>query len=241
MTMDLEVKKLPRLYVDSVLALHAPFTLDNAKAHYFRTVLRRQEGHLFRVFNGRDGEYLAEITALSKKDGEAIPQKKIQDQPSSARPLHLLFAPIKKQRMDFLIEKAVELGVTDLHPVITAHCEVRKINPERIQAQIIEAAEQCERMTIPILHDLCGLKEKLAGKLPPVPVLWCAERQDVPLLSRHTGKTQAFLIGPEGGFDDQEIQTLFKQPGITPVSLGNTLYRAETAALLCLAQVHMQN
>lgn len=240
MTMDLEFKKLPRLYVDCVLALHAPFALDTAKAHYFRTVLRRQEGHLFRVFNGRDGEYLAEITALSKKDGEATPQKKIQDQPSSARALHLLFAPIKKQRMDFLIEKAVELGVTDLHPVITAHCEVRKINPERIQAQITEAAEQCERMTIPILHDICALKEKLAGKLPPVPVLWCAERLEAPLLSTKSENAQGFLIGPEGGFDDQEVKILSNTPGIVPVSLGNTIYRAETAALLCLAWARMQ-
>ena len=235
MTMSEEFKKLPRLYVEQDLSLNASVPLGEGPLHYFRSVLRKQTGDKIRVFNGRDGEFIAEITALDKKSGQITPSKKIHGQPAPGPRVHLLFALIKKARLDYLIEKAVELGATDLHPIVSAHCELRQINEERIKAQITEAAEQCERMEMPILHPLFNLKEKLAGKLPAAPVLWCAERTNAPFISIEQDKPCAFLIGPEGGFDAQETALLTATPGITPVSLGNTVYRAETTSFICLA------
>lgn len=233
--MSEDYKKLPRLYVEQDLNLNAPVSLGDGPLHYFRSVLRKQTGENIRVFNGRGGEFIAEITALDKKQGQITPVRKIGEQPAPGRKIHLLFAPIKKQRMDILFEKAVELGVTDLHPVVTAHCEVRAINEDRVRAQIIEAAEQCERMDVPVLHPLRNLKEKLSSPLPCKRVLWCNERGDVPFISIEGKKDCAFLIGPEGGFDAQEAEILSKTPDISPVSLGNTVLRAETATLFCLA------
>lgn len=235
-----DYSKLPRLYTAAALAAQRPFALEEAQAHYFRAVLRQQEGDAFRVFNGCDGEFLAKITKLGKKENEALTLEKIKPQPPKSPELHLLFAPIKKQRMDFLVEKAVELGATGLHPVITDRCEIRKINEARLRAQIIEAAEQCERMDIPVLHGAMDLPRKLAA-LPANPVIWCTERLDAPLISSLKGAMNAFLIGPEGGFTDQEAALLGKTPGISPASLGDTIFRSETAAVFCLVSAVLKN
>jgi 16S rRNA (uracil1498-N3)-methyltransferase len=237
MTTDLikDWAKLPRLFTENDLAPDAQIILEEGQAHYFRTVLRRQEGDQFRVFNGRDGEFTAQISVLTKKSAAATAQQKIKDQPPSSGQIHLLFAPIKKQRMNFLIEKAVELGITSLHPVLTARTEMRAINEDRLRAQIIEAAEQCERMDIPVLHPLTPLAAKVRASITKNKLLWAAERSDSPLIYSIKQKDWAFLIGPEGGFDPVEVEFLSQNPRVTPISLGNTVYRAETAAFLCLA------
>lgn len=239
--MNDELTKLPRLYVEQGLQPGTAITLGDGPLHYFRTVLRRQTGDRLRVFNGRDGEFLAEIAAIDKKHGAITPLERIREQPTAIRKIQLLFAPIKKHRLDFLIEKAVELGVTDLHPVLTARTINRHINEERLRAQIVEAAEQCGRMEVPTLHSICNLKEKISSPLPGGRVLWCSERPGPAPISIDSESDCSFIIGPEGGFDDDEAAMLVARTGIEAVSLGNTVYRAETAALICLALAQASN
>ncbi len=233
MTLPENIHKLPRLFTEQTLSEHKDIIFSSSQLHYLKNVLRQNEGNFLRVFNGRDGEFLATITALNKKDGRAKLAKCIKPQPAIGPARALYFAPIKKNRMDFLIEKAVELGVTSLHPVLTARTETRKINEERLQAQIIEAAEQCERLTIPALAPLTKLENVIGKKTP---LYACIERAEgMSLRSLGPAKDAAFLIGPEGGFTPDEIEMLNKAPQVTALSLGENILRAETAAIKCLA------
>ncbi len=213
--------------------------LEANHAHYLKNVLRKDAGQELRVFNGTDGEWIAQITELNKKRGLATLTKQIQPQDTDTRKIHLIFSPIKKQRLDFVIEKAVELGVTDIHPIIMKRTENRKLNADRINAQMIEAAEQCERLTIPRLHNLVEMNKKLANWGDHPTIYACIERSDTKELSTYNETyTQecAFLVGPEGGFTPQEIEGLSKYKAIKPVTLGPKILRAETAALYCLSQ-----
>lgn len=208
--------------------------LSPAQAHYLKNVLRKQPGDSLRLFNGESGEYLARIETLSKKDGRAALTKQIKEQTAPAFKTRLLFAPIKKARIDILIEKAVELGATDLHPILTQRTENRKLNEQRLRAQIIEAAEQCERLTIPALHPLQKL-ESVLSNWNETPLYAALERAHAPTLSQTLKPgDKAFLIGPEGGFAPEEI-TIIEKSNAAPVSLGENILRAETAALLCLS------
>lgn len=234
MPMSSDFTKLPRIYLDHGFTAGASLILGEMQSHYLKNVLRRKPGDFFRTFNGYDGEWLAVITEISKTGVIAQLKEKIREQPRKPAEIHLLFAPIKKDRMDFIIEKAVELGVTDIHPVLTARTEIRKIGEDRIKAQIIEAAEQCERFEIPVLHSLTDLKTKILNWENTVPVHWCRERGESPHISEFTEHRWAFLIGPVGGFDDAEFAFLEGMPGITPLTLGKTVLRAETAVLLAL-------
>lgn len=226
-----DFEKLPRLYINAPFEKDKPLSLSPTHAHYLRTVLRRQDGDSIRIFNGHDGEWLASLNALSKKSGTATLTKNLKPQPKESRQTHLFFAPIKKSRLDILIEKSVELSVTDFHPVLTARTENRKLNEERIQAQIIEAAEQCERLTIPAFHPM-----KPLSKIQHAGLFACLERQNAKFLGEiKLPANAAFLIGPEGGFTDEEMDMLNANKTITPISLGASIYRAETACLLCLA------
>ncbi|HEY8189518.1 MAG TPA: RsmE family RNA methyltransferase, partial [Micavibrio sp.] len=164
--------KLPRLYIDAPLAEGTDAALSADQAHYFRTVLRRQDGDNIRLFNGRDGEFLCVLRDLGKKSGIVSAERLLKQQTQDTPDVHLFFAPIKKARMDWLIEKAVELGVTHLHPVITQNTEVREVNDKRLRQQIIEAAEQCERLTVPSLH----APIKFDALPRDVPILACLER-----------------------------------------------------------------
>jgi len=225
----------PRLYVAAPLAERALVSADSAQAHYVLHVLRIKDGGTVRLFNGRDGEYIGTCRIVSKQKLEWMCGAQLRTQSEEIRPLHLLFAPIQKNRMDFLIEKSVELGVTALHPVLTARTQVRQLNRTRIQSQIIEAAEQCERLDIPVLHDPVPLKAKIMPWHETPHIHWAAERvAEAPDILDQQGMN-AFLIGPEGGFDAQEQDFLAAQSVIKPISLGRRILRAETAALKCLA------
>src|SRR5262245_40752658 len=136
--------KLPRLYIDRTFAPNATVKLESGQTHYLRNVLRLKPGEFVRLFNGREGEWLASVTSFGKTDCAVTLKGKIREQPPKSVETHLLFAPVKKDRTDFIIEKAVELGATDIHPIVTNRTEVRKINEDRVKAQIHEAAEQCE-------------------------------------------------------------------------------------------------
>ena len=233
--------KLPRLYVDDApLASGGVLTLEPAQSHYLVNVLRLKEGALLRLFNGRAGEWLARIETAHKKSVVVAVEKPLRAQKEKARRIGLIFAPIKKQRMDFLIEKAVELGVDDFYPALTRYTEMRKINAERINAQIIEAAEQCERLDLPWLHPMRPL-----GKLVPdfkgQRIFAALERREgiasIGEALEKTGKNENifFLVGPEGGFAPEEALLFEQYENIFAVSLGERILRAETAALYCLA------
>lgn len=203
-----------------------------------KNVLRLKPGDFIRLFNGRDGEWLGEIASLDKKEALIQLQEQTKPQPTESGSVHLLLAPIKKQRLDFLIEKAIELRVTDLHPVLTGRTQVRKINAERIRAQITEAAEQCERLEIPTLHELTKLPDKLAAWDQKIPIIAALEYFDAPHISQiELGNDKAFLIGPEGGFEDEEKDLITGFDFVQPASLGESLLRAETAALKCLSLI----
>lgn len=234
------IYKYPRLYINVPFSQGAEISLDAAHIHYLKNVLRKGVGDVLRVFNGRDGEWLASLKVLGKKNGLASLTEKIKQQPKISAPLYLFFAPIKKQRMDFLIEKAVELGVSGLYPVITNRTENRKLNEARMRSQIIEATEQCERLDLPTLYPAQKLPELLRMKetlFLDIPLLVCLERHEATtaLSSYSYEKGAAFLIGPEGGFDNQEVKALIAAENIRLIDLGDTILRAETAAIACLS------
>lgn len=215
------------------MSLNIALSLPENQTHYLKNVLRKSEGDQVRFFNARDGEWLGEITKTHKKSIDLVIKEQIATQPEGEKEVHLYFAPLKKNRMDILIEKAVELGVTHLHPIITARTEVRKINEERVVAQILEAAEQCERFFIPTLLPIRPVTKALAGAQNDIFI--CLERaSDTHIDSKHFESGCGFVIGPAGGFEEEEIDTLLKQQNIKPLSLGATIYRAETAAIVCL-------
>lgn len=198
-------------------------------------MLRAEPGAQVRVFNGRDGEWLAEISTLDKKRGALRFLERIKAQTEPMMRVRLLFAPIRKQRLDLLIEKAVELGATDLYPVLTARTENRALKFDRIAAQIIEAAEQCERLDLPVLHPARGIDELLRNWDGPE-IFACVERKYLPALAPLKNVADcAFFIGPEGGFDAREADILCESLKVCPVGLGDTILRAETAAFYCLS------
>ena len=230
---------LPRLFVPDDLGESACVFLDEGQSHYLLSVLRCRSGDRIRVFNGRDGEWIAALETKGKRDASLRVGTLLQTQPAPSACVHLVFAPLRKDRMDFLIEKAVELGVGAFHPVLTERTENRHPNAARLHRQIIEAAEQCERLDLPVLHDPVSLPGFLGDGSLAFPVLACIERSTDPTLpcGRGEGEEVGLLIGPEGGFTPHEIAMLRRHPGIRPVSLGLRILRAETAAIYALARL----
>lgn len=230
-----------RLYVEADLDAGATVGLDHARAHFLRSVLRLKQGARVAVFNGRDGEWAARIDALGKGWASlAVEDRRREQQPEPD--LWLLFAPIKRARLDFLVEKAVELGVSRLQPVMTRHTAVSRVNLERLAANAREAAEQCERLSVPGVGEARALFD-LMGDWPPARrLLVCSERGEAEPLARALGAEAgrpaaawAVLTGPEGGFASSELDGLSKLPFVTPVGLGPRILRADTAALFALA------
>lgn len=230
-----------RLHVEADLAAGAAVPLDPAQAHYLRNVMRRAPGDAVRVFNGRDGEWRAAIAALGKGKGALAVEAQMRAQ--AAEPdLWLLAAPIKRTAIDFVAAKATELGASAIQPVFTRRTAVSRVNADRMRANVIEAAEQCERLTVPAVRDAAPL-DKVLGAWPkhrrllfadetrdglPIAEALAAERAKMP-------EPWAILIGPEGGFAPEELARIRALPGVVPVSLGARLLRADTAALAALA------
>lgn len=229
--------KAPRLFLDSPLIENSVISIDDAQGHYLGNVLRLQDGNPVRVFNGGDGEWIGIFTKESKKKASLTLTDKIRNQKNTVE-CHLIFAPIKKTRMDFLIEKAVELGVTHLHPVLTQNTEVRKIKEDRIKAQIIEAAEQCERLDIPKILTLISIEKCLREWNYSSHIAFAIERYDTDKTIAHMG-TRTVLIGPEGGFTVEETNKILSYQTVIPTTLGERILRAETAALTALAQMNL--
>ncbi|MGH1374829.1 MAG: RsmE family RNA methyltransferase [Alphaproteobacteria bacterium] len=230
------IYKYPRLYLNAPFAKNAKISLREEHIHYLRNVLRKGNGDELRLFNGVDGEWLGALDDLGKKKGSVVLGECFKEQPTSGAELHLFFSPIKKQRMDFLIEKAVELGVSGLHPVLMNRTESRKVNENRIHMQIIEAAEQCERMDVPVLYPMQLLSDILVSEYD-YPIYACVERNEASCVMAQNSynKGAGFIIGPEGGFDPQECMMIEQSKYVRSLYLGDTILRAETAALTCLS------
>ena len=234
-----------RLHVEDDLAAGTTVGLDHARAHFLRSVLRLGRGARLALFNGRDGEWLARLDGLGK--GWASLAVERQRRAQSAEPdLWLLFAPIKRARIDFLAEKATELGVSRLLPVTTRHTAVSRVNSERLAANAREAAEQCERLSVPAVEAPRALFDLLGDWLPERRLLLCAEAGDARPIAEALSEAAprsdpgppgpwAVLTGPEGGFAESELDALRKLPFVTAVGLGPRILRADTAALAALA------
>lgn len=221
----------PRLYCFMPIVSKDPIHLPENQSHYLKNVLRRQVGDYIRIFNPLCGEWIGKIDIIGKKQIVIKTEKQIRLPETNTTEIHLIFSPIKKDRNDMLIEKAVELGVTDFHPVLFTRSVVRDIKPDRIHAQIIEAAEQCERLSIPTLHPLEDFRKVLNDWNQDIPLMTAIERREAIHLSQVTLKTEKFglCIGPEGGITPEEIELLTTKKFVTPVSLGENILRAETA------------
>ena len=219
--------------------------LDKAQAHYLGTVLRKSAGDSVRIFNGQDGEWRADITALDKKRGALRPVEQLRA-PQDGPDIWLCFAPVRKHRNAFIFEKGTELGVSRFQPVITARTQFPKMKLEKEKAQIIEAAEQTERLDIPQVRAGVSLAELLSGWDKSRVLIFADEAGGAPpateLISSLSRETPcAILIGPEGGFTPDERSLLRSQEYVRPVSLGPRILRADTAALslLTLWQAHL--
>jgi 16S rRNA (uracil1498-N3)-methyltransferase len=229
-----EYTKAPRIYGDYDLTVGSEVILNDDHCHYLLSVMRRDDGDYIRIFNGKDGEFAGKLVKKSKKSALIHINHKIYDQKDEKYKKSLYFSPIKKDKMSFLIEKSVELGVTDFYPIISDHTENRKFNVDKLHRYMIEGAEQCERLTIPILHEAQSIDDIATLDTP----IHCAmERQDKPFFAPNTNQDIACLVGPEGGWSKREIELLLNAPNIAPVSLGTNILRAETAAICMLARL----
>lgn len=224
------VYKLPRLYVETLSASGAQ--LADGQWHYLRNVLRCKKGDGVRLFNERMGEYRAVISDDGKRPALDVRDRLREPQPQS-RAVHLYVPPLPKDRMDFLIEKTTELGMTDYHPLLSERAAIRNVNEARLRAQAIEAIEQCERLDAPRVHAPTLLARALSEARGTVlAALERLEERSAP--PTVTGDLSIF-IGPPGGWSDAERALLTDKAA--PLDLGATVLRAETAALVALARI----
>ena len=226
-----------RLYVTGNLGAKVAVALNEGQTHYLLHVMRAKAGNRISLFNGRDGEWLAEITSVAKRGVTATCLK--QTQPQAGTPdIWLAFAPVKKTPSDYLVQKATELGASVLLPVFTRRTIVARINEERMAANAIEAAEQSGRLSVPEIRAGVGFDKLLASWPKERRLFFCDEGGDArPLAEAAHGidGPPAILTGPEGGFDPAEREALRALPFVTPVTLGPRILRADTAALAALA------
>ncbi|MGJ8605612.1 MAG: 16S rRNA (uracil(1498)-N(3))-methyltransferase [Marivita sp.] len=223
-----------RLFVDQPLGAAQPVALTREQAHYLFGVMRLTVGARVALFNGHDGEWQADVAEAGKRGGVLVCRE--PSQPQSTPPdLWLLFAPIKKARTDFIVEKAVEMGVRRILPVQTAHTNSERIRQDRLQAHAVEAAEQCGGVFVPEVTELAKLDRVLTKWDTQRRIAFCDEA-----LVGETGRLPhapgawAILIGPEGGFSDKERRRLRGMACASAISLGPRILRADTAAVAAL-------
>ncbi len=230
-----------RLHVTTDLQADTCLEMDAKQAHYLRNVLRLEAGAELLLFNGRDGEWRAELETVSKKSVVARPivQVRGQDAPSD---IWLLVAPVKKQRLDYLAQKATEMGAGKLVPIITKRTQGSRVNKDKLIANTIEAAEQCNIMALPEVADPVRLDSLLSdwgSADAPRQIVFCDEAADsgtgVAQLDALKGKKLALLIGPEGGFDEAERAELLAREDTVVLSLGPRILRTDTAVVAALA------
>jgi 16S rRNA (uracil1498-N3)-methyltransferase len=238
--------RTPRLYVDVPIDEGASIALDASQASYLGNVLRLKTGDGVLVFNGRDGEWRGALAGTGKRRLTLAIGKRTRPQ-IGALDLHYLFAPLKHARLDYMAQKAVEMGASRLQPILTRHAQVARVNLERLRANAIEAAEQCGILTLPEIRAPLTL-ERLIAELDPARLLvFCDEEAQVkdPVAALAQARTArgaqamalAVLIGPEGGFAADERAALLKLPNAVRLALGPRTLRADTAAVAALALV----
>ena len=242
---------IPRLYIDAPLTEGSGVALSAEQAHYLKNVLRRETGAPLRLFNGCDGEFAGEIAELGKKRGAAAVREKTREQDGEPD-LVLLFAPVKRPALETIVQKATEIGVRRLVPVLTERTVAQKLNLERLRAIAIEAAEQCGRLTIPSVDEPVKLGKALETWPPSSKLLFCDEAGDdeteewggregraAPALealktANSNAKAWGVLTGPEGGFSASERARLRDRDFVIAATLGPRILRADTAALAAL-------
>jgi 16S rRNA (uracil1498-N3)-methyltransferase len=231
----------PRLFVDAALTSDETVTLARDQSNYLGNVLRLSAGETILVFNGRDGEWQASISGRKRPDGLRIiaqtrPQDRLPD-------LAYVFAPLKHARLDYMVQKAVEMGVSSLQPVLTRFTQISRVNGERMRANVIEAAEQCGILSIADVAEPVPLDRYVSERKERRLLVFCDEAADVanPLHALRTVQAAAdgidILIGPEGGFAEQERALLLRQPRTLRLALGPRILRADTAGVAALALV----
>lgn len=233
--------RTPRLYLDAALKDGQEVALDRDQANYLLNVLRLKRGDEVLLFNGRDGEWRATLGGTGKKAVVAAVGERLRPQP---RPLdlHLLFAPLKHARLDYMVQKAVEMGASRLQPVMTRHTQVARINLERMKANTIEAAQQCGILTLPEVAEPTTFERVVRADTARL-LVFCDEAADVkdPVAALEGARPApvplAVLIGPEGGFSEEERAALIKRPNVARLALGPRILRADTAAVAALALV----
>ena len=228
-----------RLFINDDLTAGAIVQLSPDQTHYLKNVMRQDAGGNVLLFNGRQGEWMAKIDSLGKKGAILSILEKTREQRSEPE-VWLLFAPVKKSGTDMIAEKATELGVTRLWPVITERTNVERVKTERLKANVIEAAEQCRRLPVPAVREPEKLADVLADWNPGRRLIVLDETGDgdplAEILKRERKpEGDALLIGPEGGFSRSELDAMGNLPFVTTASLGDRILRAETAALASLA------
>jgi 16S rRNA (uracil1498-N3)-methyltransferase len=225
---------LPRLFIDQALSQGMALTLDGAQANYLGAVLRLGAGAELKAFDDRTGEWLARIEEAGKRKVALRIERKLRDR-EEAPDLWLVFAPIKRGRIDWLVEKATELGAARLVPVVTRRTIVDRLNLERLRAHAIEAAEQCERTALPELVEPVKLEALLKGWPANRTLYFADEAGGAPLAEAAAPGPAGILIGPEGGFTHEERAAIATVKQARPVSLGPRILRADTAAVAALA------
>jgi 16S rRNA (uracil1498-N3)-methyltransferase len=231
----------PRLFVDAELAAGATVALERDQSNYLGNVLRLSAGDGILVFNGRDGEWQASIEGRKRPDSLGIvartrPQDRLPD-------LAYVFAPLKHARLDYMVQKAVEMGAASLQPVLTRFTQVSRVNSERMRANVIEAAEQCGILSLAEVHEPVPLERYLGQRAKQRLLIFCDEAAATanPLQALQAEPAASggidILIGPEGGFAEEERALLLRQPATLRLSLGPRILRADTAAVAALALV----
>jgi 16S rRNA (uracil1498-N3)-methyltransferase len=238
--------RAPRLFVDHPLTAGAELALDGAQTNYLRNVLRLKPGDRVLAFNGRDGEWRTALVDGGKR-ALFLSIEELSRAQTPAGDLHYWFAPLKHARLDYLVQKAVEMGVSRLQPVLTQHGQVARLNLERMRANAIEAAQQCGILMLPDLAPPLAFDRVIAERDPARLLVFCDEDAEFkdPLATLAAARRDggpgatplAVLVGPEGGFAAAERAALMRLPNVARLALGPRILRADTAAVAALALV----
>lgn len=232
------MRKSPRLFVNAPLAQGAPVMLAREQSHYLVNVMRLAQGEAVLAFNGRDGEWEARLAKASKTAAELVPERQTRAQ-DSLPDIDYAFAPLKSARLDYMAQKACEMGARRLIPVMTQHTVAGRVNVERLAANVVEAAEQCGLTSLPQVLEPVDLAGLIAAREPSRRIIFCDESAaGKPSLAALAGLKPGpllLIVGPEGGFSEAERALLLRQPDVTVLPLGPRILRADTAAVAALA------
>ena len=227
-------KSLPRLFVEATLSDGAAVTLDGPQANYLGNVLRLGVGGQVLLFDGTSGEWIATVAQMTRKSMQLTVERRTKAV-EAVPDLWLAFAPVKRTQLDWLVEKATELGVARLMPVVTRRTVVERIKGERLRSIAVEAAEQCGRTMLPVIDELVALERLLKERDPGRLLYFADETGGEPMATAFAPGPGLILTGPEGGFTPEERELIRAAVGVKPISLGPRILRAETAALAAVA------